>query len=522
MAAEPAAIRGMMATCGIPNGNTPNDNAAQRFQAHVGITSFEDLWGLNAKELASSIKEYNRRYAEIPGVGIGTIPAKKLRALVYWARDRHSQQLPIDAASWTNAALRTAISQMEIESIERENEATSDIKPTTIEIGLGWYEWEKGFVNVLATRRGVQGKLDYVVRRDKGPDWDVVNDAVDDDERRRYRLLLQGPEYISDNKSVFHILQSVTLGTEAYAHVQKHEASQDGRGAMADLRSFYEGEGEKTKRKAEAEKRLDKSSGLHYRGDENKFPFSKYATELKRVYQTLEECGIPHVQSQMVNRLHDGIRCTNNVIQIAMINMKDQYKDDFEGAINYMSAKVTDVFGSGSAYASAAKRRRINEARTDSSRGGHSYGQGNSGRGARYGRGGGRGRGRGGRSNGGRGRGGNTGGGSSSRLQYNGVDLSDPTRRFTEQEMNDLGAEGQAIMYQLRRARQDTGRGGGRGTGRGGREVREVNREATGDTGSEPSTITPGSGDSSGGGRGSGSEGGTSGFGRGAYARRPR
>ena len=79
------------------------------------------------------------------------------------------------------------------------------------------------------------------------------------------------------------------------------------------------------------------------------------------------------------------------------------------------------------------------------------------------GRGRGRGRGRGGRGRG-YGRGGGRGGGRGP-IEFNGVDLSDPTRRLTDDEMQRLGPVGQRFLMDQRR--YVNGRNGGRGGGRG-------------------------------------------------------
>ena len=61
---------------------------------------------------------------------------------------------------------------------------------------------------------------------------------------------------------------------------------------------------------------------------------------------------------------------------------------------------------------------------------------------------------------------GNTNAGTSTRTEFNGVDIRNPFRTFTEREMTLLGQRGQAIVDEMKQARRNNN-SGGRGRGRG-------------------------------------------------------
>jgi len=271
---------------------------------------------------------------------------------------------------------------------------------------------------------------------------------------------------------------------------------------MIALRNHYEGSDQKDKRSIVAEAHIGTGQGGLYYRNESSFSFDLYASELQRAYTVLKNERQEYSQITMVKRLLDGIQVTNNsTMQYAKNYCNDKYRDDFVGAVTYISGKVLEAFPP-----TAGARKRLNTGNyrkiSEVKRGGGYH------RGGRGGRGG-RGRGRSGR------------GTSNSSASFNGVDCSDVTKEFSSEEWTRMGAQGQAYVRRERNQRNNRGRGrGGRG-GRGnpGRTVQEVATETQNDGDTVLSSVTnqtrqDGGNTSAGGGRG-----GTNGtrFGRGMY-----
>ena len=121
-------------------------------------------------------------------------------------------------------------------------------------------------------------------------------------------------------------------------------------------------------------------------------------------------------------------------------------------AVQHMSTKVTEAFGvSDNKKRGGYGRRRVSSASSGRGRGG---------------RGRGRGRGRGGRG----GRGGGRGGGSSS-TTFNGVDCSEFSRDFTDDEFHKIGYEGRGYVRKKRQEAKNNNK----------RDVQEVNTQDDGD-----------------------------------------
>lgn len=173
------------------------------------------------------------------------------------------------------------------------------------------------------------------------------------------------------------------------------------------------------------------------------FTFAKYASMLASAFHTLGKIRPPisSVPTQ-VTRLIDGILVEGKLpIEMGKETARNMHLDDWNGAVQHMAAKVTVAFPP----RSAGKRGRIIK-ETGSGRGGRGRGRGSYGRG---GRGSYRGRGRGGGRHSHQGRGGR-GGKASNGQSFNGVDLSNPHRYMSDDEMNKLGREGRDYMFSLR------------------------------------------------------------------------
>eukprot|EP00957_Ditylum_brightwellii_P039993 3027033-Ditylum_brightwellii.AAC.1 len=230
---------------------------------------------------------------------------------------------------------------LEQEERERESHASKDINPGKIDTGLRYHEWNLGFKNFLSARMGIQGKLDYVIQKDKPSGWDIKTDAVNDNERCIYRTHLTGNDYQADNASIWQLIKEAVLKIDVWMHVKTFDSVQNGRGAIATLGSYYEGEGKSTKQRTLVQTELKTS---HYR-NEYAFPFAKFATKLKRAYTVLEAHSYAFTDSKKVETLYEKLQVTNlQWFKIAKSSMLDNHRNNFEQAVTYKSQKVTEIF----------------------------------------------------------------------------------------------------------------------------------------------------------------------------------
>lgn len=494
-------LRQYLTICGFDT-----DERKNRFITGQGFTGIDDFKNLEVKDAKSLVKSHNDTNTQ-RNLKLGFMIQRNIEGLIWYVRDRKRRQMNLDVTQFTAAALTTAIEQLQVDRTMADLSQKPPDLPT-IDTGIGYYDWDKRMVNHFQQIRGVRGlALDYVIRRDKPLGWNPATDAANEHERLMYMVALTGVAYDQDNKTVFQHIKDCTLGEPAFEWIRQFENSNDGRAAVKALRDHFEGT-------SQVDKRVMLSEGVISLGPEGVFykneyiySFEKYITKLRQAYTILGQHRQLVSPTTMVKRLYDGVRVQNNkIIDIAKENMLDLHRHDFEGAVAYLSSKVTQAFPpkeiDKKRGRSESRYRKISESKSSRTQ---------NGRGGRDGRGG--------RGGGGRGR--------SEKIEFNGVNCSDVTREFSEQEWDKIGFHGR--MYVNReREYNNRGRGGGRGgrgggrggrggrggdrsqQGGGGRTVQKVDAEEVGST-SQVQEETPDQSNNAKGGRAG------RGFGRGMY-----
>ena len=373
----------------------------------------------------------SRRQAD--RVNFGIMRAKKLKALTYWVKKkRRSGDVP-DVAEWTDAEMQRSITDMNLE--KEKEEAADKLYPDKF-VTKDWKVWAISMDNYLDSIRGTSGvPLSYITRED-GLD---PNDAADEHQRLVWSAPLAGPAYRVDNRKVYRIYKNRLLGTDGYTWFESVTAG-DGRAASIALHDHYEGRAEVHRRAVEAEANL---KTLHYK-NEHVFPFQKYLTRMKQSFIDLYKDGDEVSERRQVQYMTDGVKSTHPAVIALVALIRDLYPEDFELASTHMSSQISVIFPS--AKAEQQRKRPINAINAVDTQG--------------------RGRGRFERGGGGRGRG--RGGGRGQNM-LDGVDISDPTRQFNDEEWMILRQNGH-IPWILQLRNTVNGRGGGRGrSGRGGR-----------------------------------------------------
>mmetsp|Transcript_6862 Transcript_6862/g.12587 ORF Transcript_6862/g.12587 Transcript_6862/m.12587 type:complete len:356 (-) Transcript_6862:3563-4630(-) len=346
----------------------------------------------------------------------------------------------------------------------------------------------------------------------------VVHDAVQpanletEEMQRMYQIQLAGEGYERDNRAVYQKLKEFLVNTLGYAWIEQFNGTEDGRAAFRAWTDHYNEPGKLDKRIKLAKAEL---KNLYYR-NEKYLPFEVYTGELKRIFVTLGKKDNERLsQTQQVTRMLEGIKSDDGELKGAKAVIRRDFSDNFAGVASFFGGSVADIHGEAQLEYrhDRARKHRFSSIHRDTM---HRGGRGRGHFGGRFGQGG-RGRGACGRdNNGGRGRGGSTGA-----TSFNGVDVSDPNRLFSDTEWDRLGREGRNYVFNNRQ--QQPGRGGrghrgGRsdqGCGRGGRAVEAVESDngSQGQGNKQASENSGTAGNDRGGRNGCG-------FGRGAYGGR--
>jgi hypothetical protein len=160
--------------------------------------------------------------------------------------------------------------------------------------------------------------------------------------------------------------------------------------------------------------------------------FEAMITRLNKAYIVLKKHGQEYTDKSKVEQLANRIRNPGNNIQItvAIETMREAHKANYTSAVQYITSRMAQI-NSASINAPGPNPRRINEGNSDN------------------------------RNNPPR------------RTEFNGVNIRNPFRTFSDIELTRLGERGQAVVEELKRnwnnsGRGNSGRGRGHGRGRGG------------------------------------------------------
>ena len=389
---------------------------------------------LHPPDARTTIKRHNEAHTSAANrqFQLGITYEKMFQGWLYWYHDKKKRQQPIIVAQFTEAEMLRCIELERAETVARETE-TRDLNPGKIDTGPGWFNWcERAESAMLGIEgKSQEGPLYRVIRPAQDAGWVAPNPTV----QLCYDLALTGPGYDRDNQQAWQLIQKWTIHDPIYNWLKPYELTEDGRGAWLALKAQMEGVAAINSRANAATRTLGMGQGSAlWTNEYSGTTFMSYATTLQQAYTSLNKChGVDTPPATRVQRLLDGMKPSDKqvLIAIAKSHVADYLMQDWVGAVQYLQAKVDAAFPPKESHGRKRGYRQVYETGTS--------GRGRSGRGGRFGRGGGRGRGRGGR--GGRGRG----------EYFNGVDISNPDRNFTDPEFRKLGREGRELVYSRRR-----------------------------------------------------------------------
>jgi len=443
-----AEVHAVLQVCGITN-------VAQRnlLIQNEGFQTLEDISDMEGdQDVLELSKRSGTRTVGDGRVLLSTVTIKRLQGLVWWIHDRIKHQRPLVAADFTPDVMRMAMTR------KRYEKQMSEATPPAVK-DLGKFNpddfdvQEDSFLNLLSQTPGVQKvNLRYVVRSAIVP---AVFANVE--QERLYQLPLQGDGFDQDNIKVYRLLKSFLVESPGWPWIEPFDTAENGREAFLAWTNHYNGQGELSKRVQLATAKIKQ---LHYK-NERSLSFETFQSILTKCILTLgkspEDALTPRKQ---VDTLLDRFKSTDPELIAAKAVVRQQYPRDFTAACNYLGSVIATVHGSSQLENLKWRQRKRNISGVETQ-----------GRGRGRARRGGRGRdgGRGGR--GGRGRGGDK------RVVWNGIDVTDVTRSFTDEEWDALRPNGGlAYIHQQRELLHGGGRGRGRdGRGRGrGRDSRNA------------------------------------------------
>lgn len=411
-------IHDLLVVCGITSADARNAIIQE------GFTTADQFSRITPSEVETMVKNLRQPRGNEPGVRIGAVPMKNLKALVWWARDRKRRDREIVIEDFTNDVLEECIVKLEMDDADEQTKVDA---PGMLKGAEDWVQWELSLHNYLMNVKGVSGiPLAYVIRKEILD----VDDYVFENEVERliHEAPHEGPAFAADNQQVYRIIQSKLVGTENYEWISKYETSQDGRSTMNTLRTHYDGPGEVKRRIARAEAQIE---ALYYKS-EQALSFERFITKLNGAFQVLEQNKEGLTERKKVTLMCEKIQNTNPDFRAAVqfIRRTEGLSTNFREAANALSEHVSMIFPTPDKPQVDRFKRKMSGVGSE-----REGGRGSPGRFSRGGRAG-RGRGNSGRAGRGGGRFNRTTGGDTSLC--NGVDISNIERNFTPEEWRKL------------------------------------------------------------------------------------
>jgi len=311
-----------------------------------GFDTFIDLNGMKEKDIRDLADSYTRRTVADGRAIFGLKRTRYLIGLVHWVQDfaRVGETPSLDgiedAASF-RAVLDIASYRADVRKVEKEQSDTVSkaADPGKFKNERKWPEWEPAFVNYLSTLPGVNGvPLSYVVREKEVPDPGTEYSSFN--EQAVACAPLTGPTFQADSRKVHQLLKSFLQTETAEQWIQPLARRQSGRDDMKALRSHYSGEGNTTRRIADAERARD---SLHYK-NEKSMPFSTFLDNLQRMFNTFKKEGEEITEPAKVRILLKKVEHPQLQNAVSALRIRAQMDDlSFTDCANHLSSVVSEL-----------------------------------------------------------------------------------------------------------------------------------------------------------------------------------
>jgi hypothetical protein len=393
---------------GLANTGAVANRQTTQFLTVHGLTSTNDFGRLEPHQAKDLVKTMNSRH---PDSSLGILAQNNLTGLIWHVKDQRRRGLVVDPNDVDEDVLLNGHLAYEAYVQNRDKgENIKSLEKWTDKVDFD--DWDRKVTETLSLIYGRNYcPLAYVIRPDKPIGWDPLIDATTDYECLMYQLALNGPAFDRDNEAVFSYIQLAVLQTLAENWIFDAVPGRDGRAAMRALRNHYQGEAELDVRATKAQNILDT---LTYTSEKN-MPFETMITTLNKAYNSLKRQGQEFTDRSKVEQLAKRIKNPSRDIQVtvAVETMATMHRNDYNAASQYITSRMASINVAN--VNTPGNPRRIAEAEVE-------------------------------------------------RVEYNGVDIRDPWRPYSDDEWwRQLGRKGREIVEAKRK--RNAGRGGGRGNG---------------------------------------------------------
>ena len=272
---------------------------------------------------------------------------RQLQGIAWYVTDciRHSKQVDVDKYKGNPDEYKDCA---EVYYLEGKQDGVSVSKPEKFEY-KNWIEWEESVYTYFESVSNSNNiPLMYVIRKD-------LNDVAPSGRKEEiiYHASRNGYLFSQDNKRVGDIIRELCLGTEAEAWLNNHKGGME---CMDALRLHYDGPDEAERRMTGAKAKLER---LFYKAEAT-FPFEKFVTNLIEIFNICERYGMPVYESDKLKYLFD--KSQNNHHDFRQeVNIARSTCTSFTDGVTYLKTVVARLFPEGQRM---GKKRNINNVKS--------------------------------------------------------------------------------------------------------------------------------------------------------------
>lgn len=348
--------------------------------------NFDTISTYETKDIRDIVRDYGSRTQNDGRMIIPRIRVNNVLGLTRWVKDAYRAADAPDPAAFNAAAIITANRRHDIREAQRDQSETvaKSAEPKKLKGEKDWYEWYASLLNYLSLLLGSNDvPLVYVLREVAIPVEGAEYSTYE--ERVIARAPLSGDFFDADKQRVHHIVKSYTQGQSAEEWIRGLAHQKNGRADCASLKRHFQGEGNSSRRIAEAESLRD---SLFYKSERG-LAFHTFLDKLQLMFTIYRDEAEELSEEAKVRIFLKKITHRDLVSAVNAVRMAQQTAGvaSFTRAADFIAGEVSRL-----PEAQSFNRRNLSE-----------YNTGGRGGGGRGGGRGGRGGGRGGRGRGGRG-----------------------------------------------------------------------------------------------------------------------
>jgi hypothetical protein len=253
-----------------------------------GFQELREMKNVSSKDLQRMAEDFGRRTVGDGRVIFGMARTKKVVGLMLWVKDAYRCNDTPTIDDLNEDAIDVAIQRDLIRREEKANYEPIFTKalPAKLKDEKDWPTFYSSLMNALRIIPGANGvPLIYLCRVQEIPEAGVI--YPDYTARAIACAPLYGPIFEADARRLHQIIQSLLQGEPAEAWIKTLNKFQDGRRDVEALVKHFAGEGNSTRRLADAE-RLKES--LHYKS-ERALPYASFLDELVKMFNIYAEEG---------------------------------------------------------------------------------------------------------------------------------------------------------------------------------------------------------------------------------------